>query len=98
MAAEPCKHKQTRPEGAEWPADVALEHFDQCLTPERRAEVWADIRKRENVGWRCVMEDHDGRIKAQAEYTRKLLTDIRELLDSPKVRLDIIDRLRGMIS
>lgn len=55
-----CKHRETYPENTLLPDDVSLEHFDQCFTPERRAEAWTWMRERSELGTRCMMADHDG--------------------------------------
>jgi hypothetical protein len=57
---EPCKHREQHPEGTILPDDVSLEHFDQCFTPERRAEAWRWMRERSERGSYCLMADHEG--------------------------------------
>lgn len=57
-----CKHRETYPENALLPDDVALEHFDQCFTPERRMEAWTWMRERSELGSHCLLADHMGAV------------------------------------
>jgi len=58
--SEPCKHREQYAENVILPDDVALEHFDQCFTPERRAEAWTWMRERSELGSHCLLADHLG--------------------------------------
>lgn len=53
----PCKHRKQYGETT-WPLEVSLEHFDTCLTPERRLEVFGGIRNMAERGSRCTLENH----------------------------------------
>lgn len=75
----PCKHREQHPENTILPDDVSLEHFDQCFTPERRAEAWTWMRERSELGTRCLLAAHDSLLDELrwshdriAELTREL--------------------------
>lgn len=94
-----CSHQQDQPEGTEWPADVALDHFLHCLTPDRQLEVWRDICQSADAGTRCVLENHRGVIQSQARYTAKLLTGIREIIDTQGLTAPrVTNKLQDLIS
>jgi len=40
----PCEHFEEYGEGCEWPIEISLEHFDDCLTPEDRLRRWEQAR------------------------------------------------------
>ena len=94
-----CSHVQEYGEGVEWPNEISLEHFDDCLTGEQRIKYWEHSRAMANRALDCEMHDHSGLIESQRLYTLKLLTGIRALIeersrDAGHIRL----KLRELIS
>jgi hypothetical protein len=83
----PCPHEREFGEGVEWPSDVSLAHFDNCLTPDSRLIVWNGARKMADAGSRCALHDHSGRISlleqtgtTDRQYIASLLEQLRELV------------------
>lgn len=95
-----CSHLANHPENTEWPADVALDHFLHCLTPDQQLAMWRGIQQMAGAGTRCTLGDHQRVIASQARYTAKLLTGVREVLDDKYSGLKAWhwDRLKGLIS
>ncbi|HEY2086274.1 MAG TPA: hypothetical protein VGH54_09645 [Mycobacterium sp.] len=79
-----CKHREVCPENVMLPDDVALEHFDQCFTPERRMEAWTWMRERSELGTRCLMADHDGLLHELRWSHDRIVTLTRELGATPR--------------
>lgn len=86
-APAPCPHEREFGEGTEWPDDVSLAHFDNCLTPDSRLYVWEGARRMAEAGSRCVFHDHPGRISllqqtgaTDRQYIASLLEQLRELV------------------
>jgi hypothetical protein len=54
-----CTHFVEYGEGVEWPIEVSLEHFDDCLTPEDRLRYWGQTRDMANRAIDCSIR-HGG--------------------------------------
>jgi hypothetical protein len=76
-----CDHFAKYGEGVEWPIEISLAHFDDCLAPEKRIQYWVHARDMANRALVCEMRDHSGAIESQRGYTLKLLTEVRALID-----------------
>lgn len=55
-----CRHFREHGEGVEWPPDVALDHFLDCLGAD--LEVWARILHQSRQAAKCFLLDHEGQI------------------------------------
>lgn len=49
-----CDHFKEYGEGFEWPVEISLEHFDDCLSPEERLWLWTQARAAANRALDCV--------------------------------------------
>lgn len=58
-----CKHRAQYGENAQMPAEVSLEHFDECTDPEVRAMVWRMCNQLADVAARCIRHDHAGALE-----------------------------------
>lgn len=79
-----CKHREEHPENTVMPIDVSLEHFDQCLTPERRLEAWGWMRDRSEIATRCLMADHVGLLDELRWSHDRIVELTRELAGRPR--------------
>jgi len=63
------------------PTRVLLEHFQHCISQTQQLAYLANLIDLSSQGAVCRMGCHAAAIANQAEYTGKLLTGIREVLD-----------------
>jgi hypothetical protein len=72
-----CMHFAECGEGVEWPIEISLEHFDDCLEPEQRLQRWEQTRDMVNRAIQCNMSDHAGAIEQIRSLQRTILAFIR---------------------
>jgi hypothetical protein len=72
-----CSHFTEHGEGVEWPIEVSLEHFDDCLEPEQRLQRWEQARDMANRAIQCNMSDHAGAIDQIYALQRTILAFVR---------------------
>lgn len=65
-----CTHYRDHGEGTVWPADVSLDHFDNCLNPEVRLKTWRMARQLADHAGRCLREDHTGALEHLRQLSR----------------------------
>lgn len=94
--AEPCEHQQRNPEGTEWSDSDSLNHFPHCKTEQEQADWWAVNRDVANAGYSCQMGNHLGIIASQRQYTRRLLTGVRVLIEQAESVRGL--SIRGLIA
>lgn len=108
--APPCPHEAEFGEDVEWPDDVSLAHFDNCLTPDGRLFLWKGARRMADHGSRCTLRGHAMQIRqlqSQTELDQAFITamvsQLRELeaycktQDGRYVGQDVAERLRAII-
>lgn len=105
-----CERHKDIPENVEMADEQWFDHFLHCIPVEERLRVITGIRQTARIGHACWMGNHQGTINSQAQYTAKLLTGIRELLEyagqstegapdpADIAYQDVVTRLRALIS
>jgi hypothetical protein len=94
----PCKHAKQYGEGTTWPLDASLEHFDTCLTPERRLEVFGGIRDMAERGSRCTLHDHDGAVRRMNAYLEEIVT-LRQVARTDQAYIHaMVSQLRQLVA
>jgi len=82
--SEPCRHVAEHGEGVEWPIDVSLDHFDNCLTPERRLDFYTRMRQWAVEATQCLIADHAGLLHEVQLLRERNGALVRELADRPR--------------
>ncbi len=94
----PCKHAKQYGEGTTWPLDASLDHFDTCLTPERRLEVFGGIRDMAERGSRCLLHDHDGAVRRMNAYLEEIVT-LRQVARTDQTYIiSVVSQLRQLVA
>lgn len=94
----PCKHAKQYGEGTTWPLDASLDHFDTCLTPERRLEVFGGIRDMAERGSRCTLHDHDGAVR-QVQACLEEIATLRQVARTDQAYIiSVVSQLRQLVA